>query len=175
MSGQVWQIMVTGFMQQEEVRLVRPWTHFKKFGPLGTGGVHLSEKENSIFSNSLPTWWRGLQAEVTGTRLCSVSDMLKRRDAIQWELERWICTNPMNSTRPSTSPAPELEQSHRHRLSKEWIESSHEKRYLGYWWKRSITRRLGEVILSFYPGNLWDTLLEDGAQLWGPQYKKDVE
>lgn len=56
MSGQVWQIMVTGFMQQEEVRLVRPWTHFKKFGPLGTGGVHLSGKENSIFSNSLPNW-----------------------------------------------------------------------------------------------------------------------
>lgn len=46
---------------------------------------------------------------------------------------------------------------------------------LGYWWKGSMTRRLGEVILYLYSGHLQETPLKDCVELRGAQYKKAGE
>ncbi|GAB0206726.1 mitochondrial enolase superfamily member 1 [Grus japonensis] len=108
------------------------------------------------------------------TKLCGVVDMLEGRDAIQRDLDR-------------------LE-----RLGEEWIESSPEEKDLGVlideklnmsWQcalaaqkanrvlgciKRGVTSRSGEVILPLYSA-LVRPHLEYCVQLWGPQYRRDME
>lgn len=60
--------------------------------------------------------------------------MLKGRDAIQWELQTWPCTNPMkfNEAKCKVLHVCWSNPKHRHRLGKEWIESNPEKMVLGY-------------------------------------------
>ncbi|GAB0205847.1 mitochondrial enolase superfamily member 1 [Grus japonensis] len=108
------------------------------------------------------------------TKLCGVVDMLEGRDAIQRDLDR-------------------LE-----RLGSEWIESSPEEKDLGVLTdeklnmsrqcvlaaqkanrvlgciKRGVTSRSREVILPLYSA-LVRPHLEYCTQLWGPQFKKDME
>ncbi|GAB0210055.1 hypothetical protein GRJ2_003471300 [Grus japonensis] len=114
-------------------------------------------------------------------KLCGVVDMLEGRDAIQKDLdklERWAHAN--------------------YRLSGEWIESSPEEKDLGVLIdeklnmsrqcalaaqkancllgciKRGATSRSREVILPLYSA-LVRPHLEYCVQLWGPQYKRDME
>ncbi|GAB0208866.1 mitochondrial enolase superfamily member 1 [Grus japonensis] len=108
------------------------------------------------------------------TKLCGVVDMLEGRDAIQRDLDR-------------------LE-----RLGGEWIESSPEEKDLGVLIdeklnmsrqcalaaqkanrvlgciKRGVTSRSREVILPLYSA-LVRPHLEYCIQLWGPQYRRDME
>ncbi|GAB0183613.1 mitochondrial enolase superfamily member 1 [Grus japonensis] len=108
------------------------------------------------------------------TKLCGVVDTLEGRDAIQRDLDR-------------------LE-----RLGKEWIESSPEEKDLGVLIdeklnrsrqcalaaqkanrvlgciKRGVTCRSREVILPLY-STLVRPHLEYCIQLWGPQYRRDME
>ncbi|GAB0176713.1 hypothetical protein GRJ2_000136500 [Grus japonensis] len=108
------------------------------------------------------------------TKLCGVFDTLEGRDAIQRDLDR-------------------LE-----RLGEEWIESSPEEKDLGVLIdeklnmsrqcalaaqkanrvlgciKRSVTSRSREVILPLYSA-LVRPHLEYCIQLWGPQYRRDME
>ncbi|GAB0179016.1 hypothetical protein GRJ2_000366900 [Grus japonensis] len=108
------------------------------------------------------------------TKLCGVVDTLEGRDVIQRDLDR-------------------LE-----RLGEEWIESSPQEKDLGVLIdeklnmsrqcalaaqkanpvlgciKRGVTSRLREVILPLYSA-LVRPHLEYCVQLWGPQYKKDME
>ncbi|GAB0207797.1 mitochondrial enolase superfamily member 1 [Grus japonensis] len=108
------------------------------------------------------------------TKLCGVVDMLEGRDAIQRDLDR-------------------LE-----RLGEEWIESSPEEKDLGVLIdeklnmsqqcefaaqkashvlgciKRGVTSRSREVILPLYSA-LVRPHLEYCIQLWGPQYRRDME
>ncbi|GAB0178438.1 mitochondrial enolase superfamily member 1 [Grus japonensis] len=108
------------------------------------------------------------------TKLCGVVDTLEGRDAIQRDLDR-------------------LE-----RLGKEWIESSPEEKDLGVLIdeklnmsrqcvlaaqkancvlgciKRGLTSRSREVILPLYSA-LVRPHLEYCVQLWGPQYRRDME
>ncbi|GAB0178063.1 mitochondrial enolase superfamily member 1 [Grus japonensis] len=108
------------------------------------------------------------------TKLCGVVETLEGRDAIQRDLDR-------------------LE-----RLGEEWIESSPEEKDLGVLIdeklnmsrqcalaaqkanrvlgciKRGVTSRSKEVILPLYPA-LVRPHLEYCVQLWGPQYRRDME
>ncbi|GAB0208263.1 mitochondrial enolase superfamily member 1 [Grus japonensis] len=112
------------------------------------------------------------------TKLCGVVDKLEGRDAIQRDLDR-------------------LEE-HSYRLGEEWIESSPEEKDLGVLIdeklnmsrqcalaaqkanhvlgciKRSVTSRSREVILPLYSA-LVRPHLEYCVQLWGPQYRRDME
>ncbi|GAB0194996.1 mitochondrial enolase superfamily member 1 [Grus japonensis] len=107
-------------------------------------------------------------------KLCGVVDTLEGRDAIQRDLDR------------------------RERLGEEWIESSPEEKDLGVLIdeklsmsrqcvlaaqkanrvlrciKRGVTSRSREVILPLYSA-LVRPHLEYCVQLWGPQYKRDIE
>ncbi|GAB0187657.1 mitochondrial enolase superfamily member 1 [Grus japonensis] len=108
------------------------------------------------------------------TKLCGVVDALEGRDAIQRDLDRLK------------------------RLGEEWIESSPEEKDLGVLIdeklnmtrqcalaaqkanrvlgciRRGVTSRLREVILPLY-STLVRPHLEYCVQLWGPQYRRDIE
>ncbi|GAB0187664.1 mitochondrial enolase superfamily member 1 [Grus japonensis] len=108
------------------------------------------------------------------TKLCGVVDALEGRDAIQSDLDRLK------------------------RLGEEWIESSPEEKDLGVLIdeklsmsrqcalaaqkanrvlgciRRGVTSRLREVILPLYSA-LVRPHLEYCVQLWGPQYRRDIE
>ncbi|GAB0187660.1 mitochondrial enolase superfamily member 1 [Grus japonensis] len=108
------------------------------------------------------------------TKLCGVVDALEGRDAIQRDLDRLK------------------------RLGEEWIESSPEEKDLGVLIdeklnmtrqcalaaqkanrvlgciRRGVTSRLREVILPLYSA-LVRPHLEYCVQLWGPQYRRDIE
>ncbi|GAB0189066.1 mitochondrial enolase superfamily member 1 [Grus japonensis] len=137
------------------------------------------------------------------TKLCGVVDMLEGRDAIQRDLdrlERWARVNLMklNKAKCKVLHVGRHNPKHDYRLGKEWIESSPEEEDLGVLvderlnmtWQcalaaqkanrvlgciqRSVTSRLREVILPLY-SVLVTPHLEYCIQLWGPQYRRDIE
>ncbi|GAB0185865.1 triadin [Grus japonensis] len=137
------------------------------------------------------------------TKLCGAVNTLEGRDATQRDLdrlERWAHVNYMKFNKAKCK-VPHMGQGnpqHSYRLGKEWIESSPEEKDLGVLIdeklnmsqqcalaaqkancvlgciKRGMTSRSREVILPLYSA-LERPHLEYCVQLWGPQYKRDME
>ncbi|GAB0188229.1 mitochondrial enolase superfamily member 1 [Grus japonensis] len=133
------------------------------------------------------------------TKLCGGVDTLEGRDAIQRDLDRlqrWARANRMkfNKAKCKVLHVGRSNPKHNYRLGGEWIESSPEKKDLGVLIdeklnmsqqcalaaqvlgciKRGVTSRSREVILPLY-STLVRPHLEYCVQLWGPQYRRDME
>ncbi|GAB0189013.1 cAMP-dependent protein kinase inhibitor alpha [Grus japonensis] len=134
------------------------------------------------------------------TKLCGAVDMPEGRDAIQRDLdrlERWARVNLLkfNKAKRKVLHVGQGNLKHSYRLGGEWIESSPEEKDLGVLVDEKFnmtqqcaltaqkancilgcirTSRSREVILPLY-SPLVRPHLEYCIQLWGPQYKKDMD
>ncbi|GAB0177119.1 cAMP-dependent protein kinase inhibitor alpha [Grus japonensis] len=137
------------------------------------------------------------------TKLRGGVNTLEERDAIQRDLdriERWAPVNCMkfNKAKCKVLHVGQPSPKHDYRLGEEWIESSPEEKDLGVLIdeklnmsqqcalaaqkanhvlgciKRGVTSRSREGILPLYSA-LVRPHLEYCIQLWGPQYRRDME
>ncbi|GAB0183505.1 hypothetical protein GRJ2_000815800 [Grus japonensis] len=157
----------------------------------------------SMFVSDVDSGIECTQQSADDTKLCGTVDMLEGRDAIQRDLdrlERWARANRMkfNKAKCKVLHMGWGNPKHKHRLGKEWLESSPEEKDLGVLIdeklnmsrqcalvaqkanhvlgciKRGVTSRSREVILPLY-STLMRPHLEYYVDFWGPQRKKDMQ
>ncbi|GAB0179843.1 cAMP-dependent protein kinase inhibitor alpha [Grus japonensis] len=163
-------------------------------------GEEIDEMELGVSDTVSVVYKRDFNLYLT---VCGVVDTLEGRNAIQRDLDRlkrWACANRMKFKKAKCKVlhVGRRNPKHDYRLGEEWIESSPEEKDLGVLTdeklntsrqcalaaqkanrvlgciKRGVTSRLREVILPLYSA-LVRPHLEYCVQLWGPQYRRDME